>query len=553
MMSLATASLLVIGGCAVDADNRAPSRPDAGGQDSPAPQDLPGEAGTDAAPDAAGDAAADVPVDLKPDDLPDVPPPPECEHLCDCESGEECVEGRCVEAGGLVPYCCEDPDCPPQTECINRDNTDGLCGEPPPACEHLCDCEQGMDCVEGRCTGMSGEMFPFCCDNPGCLEGAPCEHRDGSASRCGGVGECVEEGQSYQPVVYPGARCCPELVGVEDCCFVNQDGVCECPDGCGLVCTRCGDGECGPGEDECNCPGDCGGQPGCLGNHDCDGGWFCEKVPGDCDGRGICMPRPEACIAVLDPVCGCDGQTHGNDCERQAAGVSRLHDGPCQGECIPEGESGPVIPDAPGCCEGLEPVSCDQPGPNGECIGCDGAFICARCGNGQCGLGENVCNCPEDCRDQVGCRSNDDCAPGQFCEKAEADCEGRGLCLPRPEICNMIFDPVCGCDGETYGNDCARQAAGVSRLHRGECRQGQVRCGGIMGLICPDDLFCEYEPGTCGFADQMGVCLPVPEACDEIWDPVCGCDGMTHSNDCFRQMARTFLQHDGECEDRPER
>jgi lysophospholipase L1-like esterase len=65
-------------------------------------------------------------------------------------------------------------------------------------------------------------------------------------------------------------------------------------------------------------------------------------------------------------------------------------------ECIAEGDARPVVPGALPCCLGLVPIPCDEPaGP--LCEMCTGASICTNCGNGVCGLGENVCNCPEDC------------------------------------------------------------------------------------------------------------------------------------------------------------
>jgi len=40
-----------------------------------------------------------------------------------------------------------------------------------------------------------------------------------------------------------------------------------------------------------------------------------------------------------------------------------------------------------------------------------------------------------------------------------------------PVACTMQYDPVCGCDGVSYGNACMARGAGVPRTTPGACEE----------------------------------------------------------------------------------
>jgi Cys-rich repeat protein len=161
------------------------------------------------------------------------------------------------------------------------------------------------------------------------------------------------------------------------------------------------------------------------------------------------------------------------------------------------------------------------------------------CGNAPCdpmpcvnycatGFHRDNQGCLSECTCNEGCAADADCPQDYTCD--------HGVCRkqdPCPQCSHEQYVPVCGADGNTYANTCELECAGVALAHQGTCGQN----------LCTSDADC-----PAGMRCENGVCLAACDCSGEPYDPVCGTDRVTYSNNCERQCAGAGLDHLGECE-----
>ncbi len=369
-----------------------------------------------------------------------------CATTADCDPGDVCEGGVCIE-----PPCLSNSDCEEGLEC---DVGSGDCVVPP--CRSDSDCPGAQVCVDGSCTIEA--------DCPTCL---PCESiedcgggdwqcaSDGSTgfctricndgSQCPGNSDCFGiEGQTFAICLNddaataglcPGEFVCTE--GPDPCAGVScgagevcnpATGACESiggGDGC-IICDPCEAPEDCPGGDcfdfggaTAVCATDCGSAADCPAGTDCvefsgDGGSLSLCVNADVDTAGVC---PSGFVCEDDPVDPCAGVS---------CGSGEVCD-PATGACVDDGttEADVGVPDAG--------TDSGTGGTAGDCAICSSCTSDFDCPGGSCiEVGAEGRLCTLDCAaDAAVCPGNTECfdvtigdALRSLCLNADAGANG---------------------------------------------------------------------------------------------------------------------------------
>lgn len=383
------------------------------------------------------------------------------------------------------------------------------------ACDTQAECGEEHACIHRVCL-------------PRCEQSADCQELD-SRLRCGDVASLRVRGDSCEAIA-PALLCLLTCTGDDDCAAMGDDYACNggaCRPACdkligeGPNATDATDSET---EDSDSTSDDDDTDVDGTDTTDVDPAGDTDTIPTDVEPVPTDTPdADDGCVAVIDGNGGCCPDFTAVTLEQLAAD-----------ECL--------IPT-----EGADPEAvweklfvCLDACPGGDCVPLElrsefyavgvpsggGCELAPACDDG---------SCPgSPCDPTLGCAPQWSCdTPACQAYATSLGCTGASSCTDagRCEVtqdtgCDGNYDPVCGCDGLTYGNACEIGVETIS--HAGEC----ATC------YSPED---NLELAYSGMLDGC--------ACDEATDAdVCAFDDTGRAVALVCQAERWQVVEDGPCE-----
>lgn len=119
------------------------------------------------------------------------------------------------------------------------------------------------------------------------------------------------------------------------------------------------------------------------------------------------------------------------------------------------------------------------------------------------------------CSKTSSCSPSVPCSNSEYCDYPDDRCgEGaKGVCKPRPNGCDLLYAPVCTCNGTQAGNECGAYAGGVDVSVLGNCPPppDTFACG---SKFCDGTFqYCLHSVSDVGGIPDSYSCEPIPAGC----------------------------------------
>ncbi|MBK9258274.1 MAG: hypothetical protein IPM54_00375 [Polyangiaceae bacterium] len=118
------------------------------------------------------------------------------------------------------------------------------------------------------------------------------------------------------------------------------------------------------------------------------------------------------------------------------------------------------------------------------------------------------------------------CAETEYCDYPDDICgavDGQGVCKPRPEACDLVYSPVCACDGNVHSNDCDAAMKGFDVSNLGGCTPPMANLFGCGHFFCDSATeYCQKTNADVPNTPDSYTCAPLPASCAGM-QPSCMC------------------------------